>query len=171
MIKNFFGKSNKGATLIELLIYFGILSILLVIVIDLMLQSGEFSLETESRSSLQNDARFITNRLSFDIHQADSVTSPANLGDSSSTLTFTVGPDTHTYTLSGTDLEYQETVGLNTETANLNSNRTIVNSLTFERLGNPGGKPTIKITLELETTKSEKAGPKQKTFEAVVGTR
>jgi len=171
MIKNFFGKSNKGATLIELLIYFGILSILLVIVIDLMLQSGEFSLEAESRSSLQSDARFITNRLSFDIHQADSVTSPANLGDSSSTLTFTVGTDIHTYTLSGTNLEYQETVGLNTETANLNSNRTIVNSLTFERLGNPGGKPTIKITLELETTKSEKGGPKQKTFEAVVGTR
>ncbi len=171
MINNLFGKFNKGATLIELLIYFGILSILLVIVIDLMLQTGEFSLETESRSSLQNDARFIANRLSFDIHQADSVTSPANLGDSSSTLTFTVGTETHTYTLSGTNLEYQETVGLNTETANLNSNRIIINSLTFERLGNPGGNPTIKITLELEATKSEKGGPKQKTFEVLVGTR
>jgi type II secretory pathway pseudopilin PulG len=171
MKKSLLKKYKKGATLIELLIYFSILSILLVIVIDLMLRSGEFSLETSTRSSLQEDARFIVNRLTFDIHQADSISNPGSLGESGGTLILAVGADTHTYTLAGTSLEYQETVGASTTTANLNSNQTQVNSLTFERLGNLGGKPTIKVTFELETTKREKGGPKQKTFETVVGTR
>lgn len=155
----------------ELILYFSLLGIVLIIATDIMLRTSEFSLESAAGNDLQDDAKFITSRFSYDIRRADSISLPASLGDSLGTLTLAVGSETHTYTLNGSDLEYQETIGPNSQTGNLNSNRTTVNSLTFERLGNTNGNPTIKITFELEGTTAKKGGAEQKTFETVVSQR
>jgi len=171
MIKNFLKYSQKGASLIELLLYFSLFGILLTVVTDVMLRTSEFSLEAASKNDLQGDVRFITSRLAYDIHQASLVTTPANLGDSSQTLVLTVGTETHTYTLSGSNLAYERTVGANTQTANINRNKVVVTSLNFQRLGNSGGKPTVKVTMELESVKREKAGPAKKMLKTVIGTR
>lgn len=173
-MERFFRKlkpQQKGTSLIELLIYFGLLTIILTIVIDLMIKSGEFSLEAKEQNVLQEDARFIGNRLYFDIHQATAVTSPGNLGETSSILTFTVGTETHTYSLVNNSLQYQQVAGTNTKTANLNSNFTKVNLLSFQRLGSNNGKHTIKLIFEIEDIKGAKGGPLKKTFETVVGLR
>ena len=166
-------KFQRGTSLIELLIYFGLLATVLIIATDLIIRTGEFSLEANTRNALQQDARFIINRLTYDIRQADLINTPAGLGDSGPTLVFTVGPETHTYSLVGTDLEYQRQTGPPplTQTANVNSNQTRVNSILFQRLGNTNGQPTIKITFQLETSRSQKGGPKVKTFEVLVGQR
>jgi type II secretory pathway component PulJ len=173
MRKVFVKKFQKGASLVELLIYFALLGIILVIAVDIMLATGEFSLESASKNELQDNARFINARLAYDIRQADSITTPANLGDSSNTLVLLIGTETHTYSLVGANLEYQKETGPppTTQTANINSNFIEVNSLSFQRLGTTNGKHTIKITLELEATKSGKGNPEQKIFETVVGTR
>jgi len=173
MINLIFKKFHKGASLIELLIYIGLLSIILLVAIDLMIRSGEFSLEASSKNNLQGDTLFIEGRLSYDIHQADTITTPADLGDTSSTLVLTVGSETHTYSLNGTNLEYQRETGPppTTQTANLNSNLTRINSISFQRLGNTGGKHTIKIVFEIEDIKGRKGGAVKKTFETVVGLR
>lgn len=173
-MRNYFlRKSQKGATLIELLVYFALLGIILVIAIDIMLTTSEFSLESGAKNDLTDNARFINARLTYDIHRTDSIVSPANLGDSNSTLTLLIGSETHNYTLAGTNLEYQKETGPppTIQTANINNNLTRVNSLSFQRLGSSGGRHTIRITFELEAVKREKGGPKQKTFETVVGTR
>ena len=164
-------KPQKGASLIELLLYFSLLGILLTVVTDVMLRTSEFSLEAASKNDLQGDVRFITSRLAYDIHQASLVTTPANLGDSSQTLVLTIGTETHTYTLSGSNLAYEKTAGASTQTASINSNKVIVTSLNFQRLGNNGGKPTVRITIGLEAVKKDKSGPAQKTVETVVGIR
>ena len=171
MIKNFITNQQKGTSLIELILYFGLLSIMLIIATDIMFRTSEFSLESAADNDLQDDAKFIVSRFSYDIRKADSISFPTSLGDSSGTLTLSVGSETHSYSINGSDLEYQETVGPNTQTGNLNSNRTKVNYLNFERLGNIGGNPTIKITFELESTTAKKGGPEQKTFETVVSQR
>ena len=173
-MERFFGKllkGQKGTSLIELLLYFALLTIILSIATDLIIKSGEFSLEAKSQNVLQEDARFIGNRLAYDIHQATAVTTPANLGEASSTLTIMVGVETHIYTLLVNNFQYQEVAGSNTQTANLNSNLTKINSVSFQRLGNPGGKPTIKIIFEIKDVKGTKGGPIKKTFETVVGLR
>ena len=136
-----------------------------------MIRTGEFSLEASAQNALQEDARFIGNRFSYDIHQATSSASPANLGQTTSNLTISVGTETHTYSLNGNNLEYQKIVGPNTLTANLNSNLTKINSVSFQRLGSTNGKHTIKITFEIEDLKGKKGGPLKKTFETVVGLR
>jgi hypothetical protein len=164
-------KGQEGTSLIELLLYFSLLTIILIIAVDLMIRTSEFSLEAAGQNVLQEDARFIGNRLAYDIHQASSIVTPATLGQTTSTLTISVGAETHTYTLAGNNLQYQKTVGTNTQTANLNSNLTKINSLSFQRLGNTNGKHTIKITFEIEDLKGKKGGPTKKTFESVVGLR
>jgi len=171
MIKNFLKHSQKGASLIELLLYFSLLGILLMVVTDVMLRTSEFSLEAASKNDLLGDTRFITSRLTYDIHQATSITTPAILGDNSQTLVLTVGTETHTYTISGSNLVYERVAGATTQTANINSNKVVVTSLNFQRLGNNGGKPTVKITIGLEAVKKDKSGPAQKTVETVVGIR
>ena len=171
MIKNFLKYSQKGASLIELLLYFSLLGILLTVVSDVIIRTSEFSLEAASKNDLLADTRFITSRLAYDIHQATSITTPAILGGTSQTLTLTVGTETHTYTISGSNLAYEKVAGTNTQTANINSNKVFVTSLNFQRLGNNGGKPTVKITMELEAVKKDKTGPAKKTFETVVGIR
>lgn len=174
MINLVFKKFHKGASLIELLIYIGLLSIILLVAIDLMIRSGEFSLEASSKNNLQGDTLFIEDRLSYDIHQADDITSPATLGEVSQTLTLEVGTETHTYGPVGTDLVYtRETSppGSTTETASINSNLTKINSISFQRIGSTDGKHTIKIVFEIEVLKGSKGGAVKKTFETVVGLR
>ena len=173
MIKQLITKSQRGTSLIELILYFSLLGIVLVIATDIILRTSEFSLESSAGNDLQDDARFIISRLSYDIHQADLINTPINLGDSGPSLTLTVGPETHIYLLMGTNLEYQKQTGPppTTQAANVNSNQTKLNSITFTRLGTIGGKPTIKITFQLETSKSQKGGPKVQNFEVVVGQR
>src|SRR3990167_6958851 len=122
-MKNCFDKNlQKGTSLIELLIYFGLLATVLIIATDLIIRTGEFSLEANTRNALQQDARFIIGRLTYDIHQADLINTPAGLGDSGSSLDITVGPETHTYSLVGLNLEYQRQTGPPplTQTANVN---------------------------------------------------
>ncbi|MEX0621893.1 MAG: hypothetical protein WD187_02785 [Candidatus Woykebacteria bacterium] len=170
MIKNFLKYSQKGASLIELLLYFSLLGIILTVTVDILFRTSEFSLESTAKGAVQDEARFIASRLTLDIHQADSIATPANLGNSTPILELSVDSETHTYTLTGSNLEYEE-VGTGTQTANLNSNRTRVNSLTFERLGNSSGNHTIKITFEMENTTGQKGGPEIETFETVVGVR
>ncbi|MCH7541192.1 prepilin-type N-terminal cleavage/methylation domain-containing protein [Patescibacteria group bacterium] len=172
-MKSFLKNSQKGATLIELLLYFSLLGILLTVVTDLMLRTSEFSLEAAAKNDLQEDARFIISKFGYDIRRADSVSLPANLGDISSTLEFTLGTEDHSYNLAGTDLEYaiETRPPPRTQTANFNSNLTKVTSLTFQRLGNVNGNHLIKINFELEVVKRQKGVPNTKTFETVVGIR
>jgi hypothetical protein len=78
--------------------------------------------------------------------------------------------EVHEYTLDSGNLLFRRITD-STTTANLNSNRVKLNSLSFTGLGDTTGKPTIKITFELETIKSEKGGPKTQIFETLVGIR
>ena len=76
---NLLTKSQKGTSLIELILYFSLLGIVLIIATDIMLRTSEFSLESAAGNDLQDDAKFIVSRFSYDIRQADSISFPAAL--------------------------------------------------------------------------------------------
>lgn len=170
-----FEKFQKGASLIEILLYFALFSIILAISIDFLIKTGEFGLETSRKDVLQEEGRYIIGRLTYDIHRANPLSEPDMLGETTNLLRFTVvtgffSSEVHEYTLDSGNLLFTR-ISTSTNTANLNSNRVKVNSLSFTRLGSILGKPTIKIAFELETTQAEKGGPKKQSFETVVGTR
>lgn len=170
---NLFTESQKGTSLIELILYFSLLGIVLIIATDIMLRTSEFSLEASRKNDLQDDGRFIMSRFSYDIRRADGIATPTNIGDVSPTLILTTGSQTLTYSLVGTNLDLQEETGppVNIRNANINSILTKVNSISFERLGNINGKHTIKISFVLEGSQGQKGGPEQKTFATVVSQR
>src|SRR3989338_7067480 len=99
-------RRSKGSTLIELLLYMGILSIFLMILTQLFLSVLDVSTESKQVSSVVQDGRFILARLRYDIQRADAINSPS-LGSSDTTLSLDIGGNTYVYTLSGSNLELQ----------------------------------------------------------------
>src|SRR3989344_928646 len=136
-MKNFFN-FKKGFTLVEILLYMALLSIFLLTLVDILVSILDVQLESQATSAVDIDSRFVSNRLGYDVLRADSVILPANLGDVSDSLTVSVGASQYTYSLSGGNLVLDDGLGA----LNLNSSETSIPSVTFQKLGNAGGKET-----------------------------
>lgn len=162
---------QKGTSLIEVILYIALFSIIIIVVVDLLMTSGSLKTESESQSGLQIDAALITSRLNYEIRSADTVTSPATIGQTTTSLSITTGSETHTFSLSGTNFLYQKTVGATVTTDNLNSNLTNVSNLTFQALGFSGGKLVVKTNFTLTEAKAIQQGNQSKNYEIIVTTR
>lgn len=163
--------SQKGTSLIEVILYIALFSIIIIVVVDLLMASGSLKTESESQLGLQTDAAFITSRLNYEIHNSDSIMAPATIGQLTNSLGLTTGSETHTFSLSGSNLLYQKTVGATVTTANLNSNLTNVSNLTFQALGFSGGKLSIKANFTLSEAKATQQGNLSKNYEIILTAR
>ncbi len=163
--------SQEGTSLIEVILYIGLFSIIIVVVVDLLITSRTLKTESESQFGLQTDAAFITSRLNYEVRSADTVTTPAGIGQTTSSLVLTSGSETHTVSLSGNNLVYQKTVGIATTSANLNTDLTTVSNLSFQALGFVGGKLSIKINFALTEVKATQQGNQTKNYEIITTTR
>jgi type II secretory pathway pseudopilin PulG len=172
-IKKLLKQNNKGFTLIELIIYFTLLSVILLIITDLFFRISEASLESTSKSRVEVEGEYVLNRITYDIHridesQGDLVQSPANPGDSSPSLLMKINGKNYIYESFGQEIVFGES-GVITD--RLTSNSVEAPTLTFTHFANPGGKPTIKINFTLESTTPKKTGVESKNFETVVSVR
>lgn len=164
-------RSQKGTSLIELILYIALFSIIIIVVVDLLITSGSLKAESESQSGLQTDAELITSRLSYELRNADSVTTPNVIGQTTNTLVVTTGAESQSFSLAGDNLFYQKTVGATTTSANLNTNLTKVSNLSFQALGFVGGKLSIKASFSLTETKATQQGNQTKNYEIITTTR
>ncbi len=89
---------QKGFTIIELLLYMGIFSILLVVLMSLFTSILSVHTESQATSSIDQDGTFALARLAYDIHRSSAITLPA-LGASGSTLTLTISGVNDTYSI------------------------------------------------------------------------
>ena len=135
-----------GFTIIELLLYMGLFSILITIIGGLFFSILQLRLEAETVSSVQQDSNFIIGRLKYDLNGATGVTSPASPGQTATVLTFVKSATTYTYTLSGTDLLLAVS---GQPPVSLNGYNTQVLAFNVTRLGNPGGFPYLNISFTL----------------------
>lgn len=150
-----------GFTVMELILYMGLLMILLVILSQLFTASIESQLSSQTFSYVQQDGRFVLNRLIYDIQNASSVTTPAALGQQSATLVIVVNGVTYTYSLTGPNLLVN---GIR-----LNGFNTSVSNITFQRLGNSGGKPTVKLGFTMTSLTTENGVAEIKNYQTTVG--
>lgn len=161
-------KNQQGFTLIELLIYLALLAILVFVLTDMLVTLVTSRLESDSSASVDQDARFILTRFAYDIPRASSITDPPALGASSSALTMVINSVTYTYSASTSALLLTNDMGTN----NIESSETSMSNLNFLRLGNYGGKDTIKITFTLTgKTIRESGHGDTKNFQTVIGIR
>src|SRR3989344_9090196 len=70
----------RGVTLIELLLYMGLLALFLLVLTDIFVAITSVRTETETTSAVEQDGRFIISRLAYDVSRADSISIPPQLG-------------------------------------------------------------------------------------------
>ena len=151
----------------ETIIYFGLLSIFLLVLTDLFVTLLELHTESTATSAVVQDSRFILARLEYDVTRASSIITPANLGATSGALSVLIGGVTTTYALSDGNFQLTNNWG----TDNLNSSETTITSSSFQRLGNSGGKDTIKLYLLINSLTPAGAAPETRTLQTTIGRR
>lgn len=169
-IKNLMSKieNQKGTTVVELLVYLALLSIFLLVLLDIFTTTLDFKLQTESSSALNQDARYILAKLSYDLYNSDGITVPATLGSTSGTLQISSGGTANTYALDSDNNLIVTRGGVSTK---MNGLDTKILNISFKRLGTPGEKPTIQVLFTIESKIEIKGGSKTQDIQTTLGLR
>ncbi len=157
---------QKGSTLIEMLIYMGVFSVLIGVLSTIFGAILDVQLESQGTSRVDQDGRYILARLSHDIEDATGITTPSSPGQTSSTLQIAVNSINYTYGLDGSG-NLQLTVPSGTD--RLNSQGIVVSGLSFTRLGNGGANDTIRVNYTVTSTIQSPSGPDARTFQTTLG--
>jgi prepilin-type N-terminal cleavage/methylation domain-containing protein len=152
--------TQRGVTLVEMLIVMALLSVFLLVIATIFTSTLDIQSQSSSYDAVMSDGRFIMARLDYDIPLATAITTPASLGASGASLVMTIGGNTYTYALSSGNLQLTDNIGA----ANLNGSGTTVSSLTFQRIGNAGGKDTIRYSFTLTSIAKSTTGTTSQTF-------
>ncbi len=158
---------NRGFTIVEMLLYIGLLSIMITIMTGLFTSLLDVQLESEAASFVEADSRFLFSRFAYDIARATSITTPATLGSSSSSMTLLIDGVTYTYTIDNGALVLSSAMG----TSTLTSFGTQISDITFTRLGNLDGKHAIQIHFTLASITERVSGPEEKTVQTTISLR
>lgn len=147
---------NKGYTLIELVVYMGLLGILLVILSQFFIATLNVQLISQADSAVEQDGAYLLARITYDLHRAAAITSPS-LGQTVATLSATIVD-------AGVNTSYQYTVNQNNmmltiggNAVQLNSDQSDVSNFTLTRVGNSGQSTQAKDTVRVGFTVKSKA--------------
>lgn len=132
---------KNGFTIIELSIYGAILGGLLVVLTTLFTSTLDLQLESGTTTNVVFDSRYIFSRLSYDLGRATSITTPQSLGQEANTLELMIDGASFAYSVNNGLFELTTASG----TDALNSEDTVVSDVRFLRLGNTGGKHSIRM--------------------------
>jgi type II secretory pathway pseudopilin PulG len=123
--------SHRGFSILELLIYIAILSIVVIVLSAALISFVRAKARVEAIVEVDEALRFISEQVTRDIEGAQAISLPA-IGSGTSTLAFTHASSAAMYTLTNGVL--YRTFGTTTET--LSSERVVISSLIFERTEN-----------------------------------
>lgn len=144
-----------------------ILSVMLIALTDIFSSIVGVRLESESSSAVEQDGSFILSRLYYDISRAQSVSLPANMGDTSATLDIVINGIDYIYTINNGNLELTNTNGTDV----LNSINTTISNFTVQKIGNAGGTYTIRFSYTVTGKTVPHSGPRVKTYQSTAGLR
>ncbi len=151
---------RQGFTIVELLIYMGILAILMTILTRLFTATVDVQLTSEATGGVEEDSRYIYSRLAYDIARSDSIVTPDVPGISSDSLTMLIGSVPYTYRVIGTNLVLDD--------ESLNSYLTNISDVTFTQLGPVTGKKSIWVTYTITSTIQSSSGTDTKNIETTI---
>lgn len=159
--------TKKGFTLIEILIYMGILSALLVIFVDMFATLVNKQLEVESDSAIQQDSSYILSKFSYDFGLAKAIVVPAAPGSPSASLKLLLGSSHYDYFLKDGNIISSNSGILN----QLNSSETSISNLTFQRLGTGDKNDVIQLKCTMTSTVKKQSGYEVIQFATTLGIR
>lgn len=158
--------SNSGFTLIELVIYIGLLTVMVVVLAEIFLTILDNQSSSRDTSNVAADGRYIYSRFIYDVNRANSITVPASNAIPSTTMTLVINNQNYTYSLSNNNLVLTDPTGSNV----LNSQGTILSSLSFTLLGSPSAK-TVQMTFTIKGTTPTNGVVSQESFQTTAGLR
>lgn len=158
---------EQGVTLVEMLIVMGLLAILLVVIATVFTSAADVQSRTSNYSAIAAEGRFVMARINQDIARSTSTTTPATLGATSTSLIMVINGSTYTYALNTNKLQLTDGTGTDFVTGD----DVTVSGLSFMRLGNTGGKESIRYSFTLTTTSQDHSGPDTQTFTSTVERR
>lgn len=144
----FLYKNQKGFTLIEMLFYVALFSVVSLILIKAIITMVGSFRETQITSDI-NQANQIIERVSREIRQADGINTISGSNLKLDTTDASGNPATITFTLSGTNLELRENDVL---IGNLNSTNVAVNSLSFTQITTTQS-TAVKLTMTVQSNR------------------
>jgi len=157
----------KGFTLVELLLYMGLFSLLTVVLTDILVTTVNIQLTSSSSNNIVQDGRYIYSRFIYDINQAQSVILPQNLGDGSNSLEFTKNGNSYSYTLEMGNIILTDHTG----SYQLNGYDTSISDLSFRRIGNINGKHTFRINFTISGKTTVNGNTEIRHFQTTAGLR
>ena len=158
----------KGYSLIELVLYIGILAILLAVLTSIFTSIVDVQLESSATSSVNQDGRYLLSKLLYDVKSSSSIVIPATPGTQSSTLQLTINSINYTYSLNGSS-NLQVVNNTTNEVNVLNSYDTTISGLTFTRIGNGGSNDTVRVSYTVKSRTTQRSGQETKTFTTTLG--
>jgi prepilin-type N-terminal cleavage/methylation domain-containing protein len=137
-------KPNRGFSLIELIIYSGILAIVLAFTGEYLYSIGQARINNVARVEVAQAAQIIISKIKFDIVNSTTISSPAGV-EATANLSLSIGDDSVIYSLNNfyIDRNFNEIID------KLNSNQVKVSNLSFNKIANPGGIVTIQVHFTL----------------------
>lgn len=161
-------KTQTGFTVVELLMYMGLLSLFMTVLVTLFVSVMRFQLTVQSTSSLTQDGRYIMTKIGQDLDGASAVLTPGTLGASTPTLQFVKNGVTYTYSL---DAGGNLVLTGGGKTGKLNGLDTGISDISFRRVGFLGGSPTVQIIFTINSQVAESGGPRTQTIQTTYGLR
>jgi len=155
---------QAGFTIVELLIYMGVFSILLVALSGVFTSIAEVQLESKSTSDVDQDGRYILAKLTHDMHNASAIVAPVALGTASTSLQITLNSINYTYSLSNGKLQVTD----GTDTYDLNSVGTTVSGVTFTRIGSGTNNDTIQVDYVVTSTTQRPNGAETRSYQTTL---
>ncbi len=162
---------NRGFTLVELLLYIGIFSILVVTLFQLFTSIIDTQVQSQSSSSVFLDGQYILNRFRYDIERTKSIIAPSSSGAQGTTVQISIDGVTYIYTLTNGNITL--TNNATSTTDQLNSLNTTVSNLNFTRLSDTQGKNTDTLIISFRLTSNiiERKGLNTQNFKTTIGIR
>lgn len=143
---------NRGFSLLELLLYIAILSVITLIFANIFLSLNKGRGKTEARSEVNSTLRFGLEKITQDLKLASAVTSPASTTTPANTLTMTISGTSVTYCVSSDRLRRQAGGACNDSSEAITSDQVLVLTPTFTRRENANSilnKTVVNIEISL----------------------
>lgn len=149
--------TRKGMTLIELVIYMGMLILLISVLSSIFSAIVDVQLNSNSVSSVDQDGNYLLAKLTHDVASSSAILVPLTPGTVSNTLQLTINSINYTYSINAGN-NFQIVNNSTNETNVLNSYNTKVSGLTFTRIGNGGTGDTVQVAYTITSRIKERAG-------------
>ena len=145
-------KNSGGFSLLELIVYIGILGIIAVVVADVFLLLNKSRGQVEAKTEVNNNIRFALESIKRDITMANALLTPAATSSASSSLQLQSGGSTVTYCLVSGRLRRQSGGACTAASDAITGERVTVSNVQFSRTENfsPSfGTKTVAVIVDL----------------------